>query len=65
MRSDMVKLGDARAPHRSLLRATGVKDEDFGKPFIAICNSHIDVIPGHADIYLNPRNFEIVEKLPP
>ncbi len=50
MRSDMVKLGDARAPHRSLLRATGVKDEDFGKPFIAICNSHIDVIPGHVHL---------------
>ena len=51
MRSDMVKLGDARAPHRSLLRATGVGDDDFRKPFIAICNSYTDIIPGH--VHLN------------
>src|SRR3974377_918515 len=50
MRSDMVKLGDARAPHRSLLRATGVTDGDFKKPFIAICNSYTDIIPGHAPL---------------
>jgi len=50
MRSDIVKLGDARAPHRSLLRATGVRDEDFKKPFIAICNSHVDIIPGHVHL---------------
>jgi dihydroxy-acid dehydratase len=51
MRSDQIKLGAARAPHRSLLRATGLKDEDFKKPFIAICNSYTDVIPGH--VHLN------------
>ncbi len=51
MRSDMIKLGDARAPHRSLLRATGLGDDDFKKPFIAICNSHVDIIPGH--VHLN------------
>jgi dihydroxy-acid dehydratase len=51
MRSDIIKLGDARAPHRSLLRATGVGDDDFRKPFIAICNSYIDIIPGH--VHLN------------
>ena len=50
MRSDIVKLGDARAPHRSLLRATGLGDEDFKKPFIAICNSHVDIIPGHVHL---------------
>lgn len=50
MRSDRVKLGDARAPHRSLLRATGVSDDDFRKPFIAICNSHVDIIPGHVHL---------------
>lgn len=50
MRSDRVKLGDARAPHRSLLRATGVADDDFRKPFIAICNSHVDIIPGHVHL---------------
>jgi len=47
MRSDTVKKGFQRAPHRSLLRATGLKDEDFDKPFIGIANSHIDIIPGH------------------
>ncbi len=51
MRSDMVKLGDARAPHRSLLRATGVGEDDFRKPFIAVCNSYTDIIPGH--VHLN------------
>jgi len=50
MRSDIIKLGDARAPHRSLLRATGLVDDDFKKPFIAICNSHVDIIPGHVHL---------------
>jgi len=50
MRSDIIKLGDARAPHRSLLRATGVTDDDFRKPFIAICNSYTDIIPGHVHL---------------
>ncbi len=47
MRSDTVKRGFDRTPHRSLLRATGLKDEDFDKPFIGVANSHIDIIPGH------------------
>ncbi|TVY00717.1 dihydroxy-acid dehydratase [Cohnella terricola] len=47
MRSDMITKGFDRAPHRSLLRAAGVKEEDFGKPFIAVCNSYIDIVPGH------------------
>ncbi len=47
MRSDQVKKGHDRAPHRSLFRATGVKTEDFDKPFIGVANSHIDIIPGH------------------
>ncbi len=51
MRSDMIKKGFERAPHRSLLKATGVSDEDMGKPFIAIANSYIDIIPGH--VHLN------------
>jgi dihydroxy-acid dehydratase len=52
MRSDTIKRGFERAPHRSLLRATGqIKDEsDFNKPFIAICNSYIDIIPGHVHL---------------
>ncbi|GAF13399.1 dihydroxy-acid dehydratase [Bacillus sp. JCM 19045] len=47
MRSNMIKKGIDRAPHRSLLRAAGVKEEDMDKPFIGVCNSYIDIIPGH------------------
>ncbi len=51
MRSDMVKKGLERAPHRALLKATGnFRDEDIDKPFIAICNSYIDIIPGHSHL---------------
>ncbi|GAA4716999.1 dihydroxy-acid dehydratase [Brevibacillus fulvus] len=49
-RSDMIKKGFDRAPHRSLLRAAGVSEEDFDKPFIAVCNSYIDIIPGHVHL---------------
>ena len=51
MRSDTVKKGFERAPHRSLLKATGVTDADMGKPFIALCNSFVEIIPGH--VHLN------------
>ncbi len=51
MRSDTIKKGIERAGHRSLLRAAGVKDGDFGKPFIGIANSYTDIVPGH--IHLN------------
>lgn len=50
MRSDRIKKGFERAPHRALLKATGVKDEDFTKPFIAIVNSYVDIIPGHVHL---------------
>jgi dihydroxy-acid dehydratase len=52
MRSDIIKKGYERAPHRSLLRATGViqDDADFTRPFIAIANSYLDIIPGHAHL---------------
>jgi dihydroxy-acid dehydratase len=52
MRSDTIKRGIERAPHRSLLRATGqIRDEsDFDKPFIAICNSYVDIVPGHVHL---------------
>ena len=51
MRSDNIKKGFERAPHRSLLKATGlVADEDFAKPFIAIVNSYVDIVPGHVHL---------------
>ena len=51
MRSDVVKKGLERGPHRSLFKACGVSDADMGKPFIAIASSYVDVIPGH--VHLN------------
>lgn len=52
MRSDTIKRGFARAPHRALLRATGqIREEaDFGKPFVAVCNSYVDIVPGHVHL---------------
>ncbi|MGV3042290.1 dihydroxy-acid dehydratase [Staphylococcus rostri] len=52
MRSDMIKKGDHQAPARSLLHATGqIKSPtDMNKPFIAICNSYIDIVPGHVHL---------------
>jgi dihydroxy-acid dehydratase len=59
MRSDEIKQGFSRAPHRSLLRATGVKDDDFEKPFIGVANSFIEIIPGH--FFLN-KVAEIIKE---
>ena len=47
MRSDRIKKGLGRAPHRALLRATGITDFEMDKPFIAVVNSWNDIIPGH------------------
>lgn len=58
-RSEMIKTGVDRAPHRSLLYATGkVKPGDLDKPFIGVCNSYIDIIPGHVHL----REFADVVK---
>ncbi len=51
MRSDLMKKGIERAPHRSLFKATGLTDEELSKPIIGIANSANEVIPGH--IHLN------------
>lgn len=61
MRSDEVKKGHNRAPHRSLFRATGLKDEDFEKPFIGVANSFIEVIPGH--FFLDKASAIIKEEI--
>ena len=50
MRSDIMKSGLERAPHRSLFRATGLKKKDFSKPFIGVCNSYVSIVPGHAHL---------------
>jgi dihydroxy-acid dehydratase len=51
MRSDRIKKGYERAPHRALLKATGVRDEDMSKPFVAVVNSYIDIVPGHIHLH--------------
>ncbi|MFA5364345.1 MAG: dihydroxy-acid dehydratase [Candidatus Bathyarchaeia archaeon] len=50
MRSDAVKVGFQKAPHRALLRALGLGDNDLQKPFICIVNSYTNVVPGHAHL---------------
>ncbi|MDY5597945.1 MAG: dihydroxy-acid dehydratase [Kiritimatiellia bacterium] len=50
MVSDQVKKGKERAPHRSLLFATGMKRSDMKKPFIGICNSYESFVPGHCHL---------------
>jgi dihydroxy-acid dehydratase len=47
MRSDTIKKGVQRAPHRSLLRACGVTDAEMERPFIGVANSFTDIVPGH------------------
>ena len=47
VRSDEIKRGVARAPHRSLLRALGISDTEMEKPFIGVANSFSEVVPGH------------------
>ncbi len=61
MRSDEIKKGFDKAPHRSLLRATGLKTEDFNKPFIGVANSFIEIIPGH--FFLNKYSEIIKEEI--
>lgn len=50
MRSDKIKKGMQRAPHRSLLRACGVTDDQMNRPFIGVANSFTDIVPGHVHL---------------
>ena len=59
MRSDTIKKGLQRAPHRSLLRACGLTDQEMNKPFIGVANSFTEIVPGH--IHLNKLS-EAVKK---
>ncbi|MBM6675306.1 dihydroxy-acid dehydratase [Olsenella uli] len=47
MRSDAIKRGLARAPHRSLLKADGLTDEELDRPLVAVISAQNEVIPGH------------------
>ena len=51
MKSDMVKKGFQRSPHRALMRACGLSDSDIEKPFIGVSNSFCEIVPGH--VHLN------------
>ncbi|MEM2611472.1 MAG: dihydroxy-acid dehydratase [Thermoproteota archaeon] len=57
MRSDLIKKGVDRAPHRSLLHAVGLEKKDFEKPFVAVVNSYTNIVPGH--IHLNSLAEEV------
>ena len=50
MRSDNVKKGPQRGPHRSLLKAAGLTDADLRRPLVAVVNSYTDVVPGHVHL---------------
>lgn len=59
MRSDIIKKGLQRAPHRSLLRACGVTDQEMDKPFIGVASSFTEIVPGH--IHLNKLSKAVRE----
>jgi dihydroxy-acid dehydratase len=50
MRSDIIKKGIERAPHRALLRAVGCASDDWDKPFIGVINSFSEIVPGHVHL---------------
>ncbi len=50
MRSDIMKSGPERAPHRALMQATGIKREEINRPFIGVCNSYTNIVPGHCHL---------------
>ena len=47
MRSDLIKKGIERAPHRSLMKAMGYTNEEISRPLIGIAHAHNEIIPGH------------------
>ncbi len=61
MRSNEIKKGFSKAPHRSLLRAVGLEEGDFKKPFIGVANSFIEIIPGH--FFLNEYSRIIKDEI--
>lgn len=58
MRSDNIKKGIARTPHRSLLMATGVSKKNMNSPFIGIASSFSDLVPGHIGMHDLERQIE-------
>lgn len=58
MRSDIIKRGCERAPNRALIYGTGVTKEQMNAPFIGICSSFTDLIPGHSGMRILERFVE-------
>lgn len=58
MRSDVIKKGHERAPHRALMYATGISPSDLNKPFIGVASSFTDLIPGHVNMRSMERYIE-------
>ena len=50
VKSDQVKIGLEKAPHRALFKALGLTDEEMARPLIGIVNSHNDIVPGHINL---------------
>ncbi|MDI6799918.1 MAG: dihydroxy-acid dehydratase [Actinomycetota bacterium] len=50
MKSDMAKRGVSKSPHRSLLKADGLTDQEIDQPFVAIVNSYNEIVPGHINL---------------
>jgi dihydroxy-acid dehydratase len=59
MRSDIIKKGLIRAPHRALLRSRGLTDEDFDLPFIGIANAWNEAVPGHFHLREIAENVKV------
>ena len=55
MRSDNVKSGTERAPHRSLFNALGYTDEELQRPLIGVVNSYNEIVPGHMNLDMESR----------
>ncbi len=51
MRSDQIKKGTEKAPHRALLKSLGLEDDDIAKPLIGIANSYTNIVPGHIHLH--------------
>ena len=47
MRSDQIRKGTEKAPHRALLKSLGLQDDDIAKPLIGVANSYTNIVPGH------------------
>jgi dihydroxy-acid dehydratase len=47
VKSDQIKTGTEKAPHRALLKSLGLNDDDMAKPFIGVANSYTNIVPGH------------------